>query len=212
MRGRGEGCFDIADLLDHVGRDVAGDVVVHEQVGGASGLDADDRGQRLVVDADPRAGVLGQVSVTRDDHDDGLTHVVDLVPGQGVLGAAMGQRGVGDEQGEGFADAAGQVLVGVDRDEALDVQGPGDVDVDDLGVGVRAAHEGGREGSPAEVVEELAAAGDQSGVLAATDGGAEHLGRHEPAPSLAARASTPALLRFSALICAARRTDFTMFW
>ena len=38
------GGLDVAHLLQHVGRDVAGHVVVHEQAAGAGGLDADDDG------------------------------------------------------------------------------------------------------------------------------------------------------------------------
>ena len=103
---------------------------------------------------------------------------------------------MGDEQGEGLADPAGQVLVGPDADEAVDVEGVGDVDVGDPRVRVRAADEGGREGVAPEVVEVATTAGDEARVLLAPDGGTEHLGRHG----------------CSALISAARSTDFTMFW
>jgi hypothetical protein len=57
-----------------------------------------------------------------------------------------------------------------------------DVDVDDAGVGVRAADEGGREGAVAEVVEVAAVAGEQARVLAALHLLAELAGAHRAAP------------------------------
>ena len=62
------------------------------------GVDADDRLQELVVDPDPADGVLGDVAVVGDDEGDRLADVVDLVLGQRVLGAAVGQRRVRDQQ------------------------------------------------------------------------------------------------------------------
>ena len=210
MCGRGgHGGVDVADLLEHVGRDVAGHVVVDEQVAVAGGLDADDDGQLLVGDADALAGVLGDVAVGRDDHDDRLADVVDLVLGEGVAGAAVGQRRVRDEQGQRLADPAGEVLVDVDADDALDVDRVGRVDVDDAGVRVRAAHERGGEGVVPEVVEVAAAAGDEARVLLAPDRRAEHLRRHACSSAVAPPACSAAR---SALISAARRTLLTMFW
>ena len=54
---------DVADLLEQVGADVVGDVVVHEGLAVAGVLDADDDGQLLVGDADALGGVLGEVAV-----------------------------------------------------------------------------------------------------------------------------------------------------
>ena len=61
----------------------------------------------------------------RDDHDDRLADVVHLVAGQRVAGAAVGERGVRDEQRQRLGDPGAvlgvggrEVLVGVDRDEA----------------------------------------------------------------------------------------------
>ena len=90
----------------------------------------------------------------------------------------------------------GEVLVGVDRDDPLERQRPGDVDVDHLGVRVRAAHEGDRERVLAEVVEVAALAAQQPGVLDAGDGSAHLPRRH-------AR---------SRVISAARTTALRMFW
>ena len=61
-------------------------------------------GQELVLDDDRLAGVLGDVAVGRDHHDDGLADVVDLVLGQRVAGAAGVQRRVRDEQRQRLAD------------------------------------------------------------------------------------------------------------
>ena len=81
-------------------------------------LDADHRRQRLVADHDPLGGVLGQVAVLGHHHHDRLADVVHLVAGQRVLGAAVGQRRVRDQQRQRVGQRAGQVLVGVDRQQA----------------------------------------------------------------------------------------------
>ena len=145
-------------------------------------LDADDDGQLLVADPDARGGVLGDVAVAGDDHDHGLADVVDLVLGQAVAGAGVGHRGVRDEHRERLGDPAGEVVPGVDGLDAVDLPGVVDVDVDDPGVGVRAAHEGRRERAVAEVVEVAAVAGEQPGVLAALHLLAELPGAHRPTP------------------------------
>ena len=116
---------------------------MHQGGTGRALVDADDHGQLLVGDPDPLGGVLGDVAVAGHDHDDGLADVVDLVAGQGVAGARVGERRVRDQQGQRLGDPAGQVVPGVDRHDAVDVERVGDVDVDDPGVGVRAAHERG---------------------------------------------------------------------
>ena len=90
--------------------------------------------------------------------------------------------GWGMSTGSGSADPAGEVLPGVDRLDAVDLPRVVDVDVDDAGVGVRAADEGGREGAVAEVVEVAAVAGEQARVLAALDLLAELPGAHRAAP------------------------------
>ena len=180
--GGGQGGLEVADLLEQVGADVVGHVVVDERGAGAGVVDADDDGQLLVGDLDARDGVLGHVPVAGDDHDDGLADVVDLVLGQAVAGAGVGERGVGDEHRQRLGDPAGQVLPGVDGLDAVDLPRVVDVDVDDPRVGVRAAHEGGGEGVVAEVVEVAAVAGEQAGVLATLHLLAELARAHRPAP------------------------------
>ena len=92
------------------------------------------------------------------------------------------QLRVRDEHRQRLGHRAAEVLVGVDRDEALDVQGAVDVDVDDPGVRVRAAHEGGGQRAGADVVEVAALADDQPGVLAPADRLAEQLRGHRGVP------------------------------
>jgi hypothetical protein len=192
----------VAARLHHVGRDVAGDVVVHQDLRGTGRLDAHDRRQEVVGHRDPRADVLGDVPVRGDDHDDRLADVVDLVLRQRVRRTAVGERGVRDEQRQRLAGPAVEVLVRVDGDQALDADRVGDVDVDDAGVRVRAAHERRRQRLVADVVEVAALPGQQPRVLEPRDRLAERPGRHDGATSPAA----------SARSSAARRTDATMFW
>ena len=120
----------VPDCLLHPGRDVAGDVVVHEPLRAPGRVDADDRRQHLVVDADQRDRVLGDVAALGDHERDRLADVVDLVLGQRVLRAAVGQRGVRDQQRQRLGHRPGEVVVGVDREDALDVEHRVDVDVD----------------------------------------------------------------------------------
>ena len=63
--------------------------------------------------------------------------------------------------------------MGVDGVDAVDGERAGDVDVDDPGVRVVRAHEGGVGGVGLEVVGVPAVAGQQPGVLAALDALAE---------------------------------------
>ena len=199
MRGGGDRSRRVAGLLHHRGGDVARDIVVHQVVTVAGALDADDGRQEVVADPDPRADILGDIPVGGHHHDDGLADVVDLVLGKRVRRPAMRQGGVRDQQRQRIAGAAVEVVVGVDRHQAFDVQRVRDVDVDHSGVGMRAADERRREGVVPEVVEITAVAGEQPWVLDPRDAFAEELGRHD------------ALSR-SRFSSAARRTAATMFW
>ena len=125
--------------------------------------------------------------------------VVDLVLGEAVPRAGVGHRGVRDEDGQRLGDAAVEVLPGVDRLDALELPRVGDVDVDDPGVGVRAADEGGLQRAPTEVVEVAALPGEQARVLPALDALADLARRHDDSPR-------------SRRISAARSTAETMFW
>ena len=74
---------------------------------GAGLLQTHDDGQLLVVDPDPLAGVLGDVAVGRDDHDDGLADVVDHARAPGSSrSSAWVSVGCGISSGSGSADPA----------------------------------------------------------------------------------------------------------
>ena len=201
MRRGGDRGLGVADLLLHARRPVARHVVVDQQVAVAGVLDAHHGRQHVVVDADPVDGVLGDVAVDRHDHRDRLADVVDLVAGQGVLGAAVGERGVRDQQRQRLGHRPDEVLVGVDGHDPLDVEDGVDVDREDPGVGVRAAQDGGVQRAGHQVVGVLALPAQQPVVLDALDGLAEELGGHGCSPSGPSRT-----------ISAARHTAETMFW
>ena len=111
-----------------------------------------------------------------------------------------------DQQRQRVGEPARQVLVGVDRDQPVDLERAADVDVADPGMGVRAAHERGRERVVAQVVEVGAVARGPAG-------------RPRPAGPLAEQpgvAITPLACRrpcgsASLGSSAARSTDATMF-
>ena len=136
MGGGGDGGTRVAGLLLEPGTDVARYVVVHEPLGGACRREPDDGLQRLVAHLDPADGVLGDVAVVGDDEGHRLARVVHLVAGQGVLRPAVGERRVRDQQGQRVGHRAGEVVVGPDQVDAVEVEHGRDVDVDDAGMGV----------------------------------------------------------------------------
>ncbi len=214
LEGQGVRCgghrgVDVTDLLEQVCTDVVRDVLVDQVATRARRVDADHDGQLFVGHPDALGGVLGDVPVTGDHHDDGLADVVHLVLGQGVARAGVGEGRVGDEDGKRLRGALREVLPRVDPLDAVDLPRVVDVDVGDPGVGVRAADEGGRQGIVAEVVEIAAVTREEPGVLTALDPLAELAGAHV-APSARARpAGWPVGDR---RISAARQTAVTMFW
>jgi hypothetical protein len=199
VRGRRDRRRRVAVLLGRVGRHVARYVVVDEHLPVTRGGNSHHGRQGLVADRDEPGGVLGDVAVGRHDHDDRLADVVDLVLGQGVRRTPVRQRRVRDQQWERLAGTPVEVVIGVDRDQAIDVEGGTHVDVGDAGMGVRAPYERGGEGVLPEVVEVAATPGQQSGVLDPGDPLTEELGRHAGAAA-------------SRLSSAARSTAATMFW
>ncbi len=198
MRRRGDGRGRVAVRLLHPGRDVAGHVVVDQVLGGARRVEADDRRQEVVVDHDPGHGVLGEVAVVGHDEGDRLADVVDLVLGQGVLRAPLGQGGVRDEQRQRLGHGALEVVVGPDGVDAFAVEDRVDVDRDDARMGVRAAEHRRVQGVAAHVVDIAPLATDEAVVLHALDRGADHPRRHGVTSSAASSA--------------ARWTDRRMFW
>jgi hypothetical protein len=108
-----------------------------------------------------------------------------------------------DEQRQRLAHPPWEVLVGVDGDEAVDVQGTGHVDVDDAGVRVRGPDERRRQRLAAQIVQEPTLAGEQPGILAALDGPPEFARPHQDSPGDASAAGDSSAARWTALM---------MFW
>ena len=125
---------------------VAGHVGVDQVLGRAGGVEADHGGQRLV--ARPRSGRPrprpGSGRGRPPSTTASPTWLTSSV-GQRVGGPAVGERRVRDQQRQRLGEPARQVLVGVDGDQPVHVERVADVDVEDPRVGVRAAHERGRE-------------------------------------------------------------------
>src|SRR5699024_7324174 len=117
---------------------------------------------------------------------------------EGVTGVRGNDRGMRNEHRQPFRGLSGQVLVRPHRDDAGDVEGAGDVDVEDVGMGVGAAHECGGDRRSRDIVDIPAVAGEQTWVFASGDLLTEEASGHGEAPS--ARSS------------AARHTAETMFW
>ena len=184
VRRRSDRGLRVTDVLLQPGPDVAGHVVVDEALGRAGRGDADHRREHVVVDGDAADRVLGDVAVVGDHERDRFAHVVDLVLGQGVLRAALGQRRVRDEQRQRFGHRAGQVVVGPDGVHALYVEHPGDVDVDDPRMRVgRAQHRGVQGAAPdGHVVDVPPVAAEEPLVLDALDLLAHQLRGHAPSP------------------------------
>ena len=202
---RGHGGVDVTDLLEQVGCHVVRHVGVHRALGAASIVHAHDRREEVVGHHHAFRRVLCDVPVPCHDHHDRLADVVDLLAGQRVAGAGRVQGRVRDQQRQRLGDRAAlglvrseQVVVGVDRDQPVDVERTCRVDVDDPRMRVRAAHERDTERVVSDVVEEVRRAGDEFGVLDPLHRLTEELGRHDG----------PSARRISA----ARSTLATMFW
>jgi hypothetical protein len=189
-RRRRDHCRGVAALLHRIGGDVSGDVVVHEVPGSASRVDSHDSGQWFIAHVDEVDRVLGQVPVGRDDHDHRLADVVDLAGRQRVRRPPVGERRMRDQQGERLGEPAGQILVGIDRDQAGHVERAADVDVGDARVRVRAAHERRREHPDAKIVEVGPVPADQPVILDPLDTRAEQRAHGRPSPARACLASS----------------------
>ena len=103
----------------------------------------------------------------------------------------MGQRRMRDQQRQWFAHCTLEVVVGVDRDEAIDLHGSGDIDVGDPRVGMRTAYERDPERVMPEVVEISPSPTHQPRVLDSRDPLAEHLGGHDVGLAFAAQLCGP---------------------
>ena len=168
---------------------------------GQGGLHVHDRGQRFVFDVDALQRVLGADLVTGGDHGDGFADVVDL--GDGQAGCARVDHVWRDRPRAGqVALGVGEVLTGVDGNDARPLPGLGGIDRDDPGVGHRAAQDGQvQHPGQGHVVGPGGATGDQMLVFLAPAGPADFYrrgvldGGHEFTPADAAAC-----------------TAFTMFW
>ena len=152
---------------------VAASRVVHERRSVAHRREEIDRRRpRLVVDAHPRRGVLGQIAIGGDHGGDGLTDMAHGRPGQQrLLGLDIaGQRGPRNDTVAGDEG----ILAGDDRDDAGRRRRGRGVDAAQVGVSMEAAHESDvQEPRQLDVARVAAVARQQPPVLAAADGGAE---------------------------------------
>ncbi len=119
----------------------------------------DDRRERLVLDVDRLAGVLGDVGVVGDDAGDLLALEADLVGGQHGLGVVA-------EGGHPGEVAGRHHLAGEHQPDARDLVGLAGVDAGDPGVGERAAEDlHVQHARQHHVVDVVAAAADEAVVL-----------------------------------------------
>ena len=161
---RGQGSLHVSLLLDHLGGDVAGHVVV-DQVGCRSArLWCDHDRQRLVIDFDEIRSVLGDVAVLRDNESDGLTHIPNYVRRQASLRAPVGQVGMRDENGQ-VGIAEGEIGCDVNRDHAGQRPCCAHVDRLDASVGEMRPDQDGLERAFIDVVREVALAAQQPIIL-----------------------------------------------
>jgi hypothetical protein len=110
---------------------------------------------------------------------------------------------VRNQQRQTLGDALGQVFMGEDGHQAVDVEGVGHVDVEYAGVREWAAHERGGQRTVAEVIQVPTLTAQQARVLPARDPLPDHLCRHGVRPSRPAADADSS---------AARSTAATMFW
>jgi hypothetical protein len=171
----------------------------------------DDHGERLVVDDDRLARVLGDVGVVGDDGGDLLALEAHLVGGQHRLGVVA--------QGGHPREVAGRHhLAGEHQPDARDVPGLARVDGADPGVGDRAAQDlHVQHAGQHDVVDVVAAAADEAVVLDASAAGAhpadldlvQRLRRHGFSLSSGSAGASGWGPR---ILSAAHSTDLTMFW
>ena len=192
----GRGVADLPPVAGVVG--LAFLVVADDRrVGRGRLLGVDDRGQRLVLDVDRLAPVLGDVRVVGDDDAHLLALEAHLVGGQHRLGV-VGQRRHPREV------ALGHHLAGEHQPDAGDLPGLRRVDGLDAGVRQRAAQDlHVQHAGQVDVVDVVAAAAHEPGVL-------------DPAAARAQTTDLDFVERGHAVsprsLRAAHSTALTMFW
>jgi hypothetical protein len=165
--GLGKGGVDVPEV-PHLIHDLvaAGSAGVQLRLIGVSGvLGVHDDGKRLVLDLDRVEGVLGDVAVLgrHDGHD--LAGEASAVGGHVVPGSPL-------RIGRALLrlDEAQHVPAGDDAVDARDLQRVGIVDTLDEGVGVGTAQHGRvQHARQHDIVDVLAAAGEEAGILVALD-------------------------------------------
>ena len=152
--------------------DVVVPVLVDERrVGPERGLGVDDSRKRLVLDLDQLGGVLRNVSVPRDDGRDRLAVELHLVDGKRPEGRIAGRERRQDDRQRQRTDFVLDVLAGDHRHDTGHGAGLADVDRQEPGVGVRAAHEGKVERARhSQIGDVAAAAGGQTKIFLALQG------------------------------------------
>ncbi len=166
------------------------------------GLHVDHRGQGLVVDDDRLEGVRSGVLVGGHDDGDAVTDVADLVDREGGERRHLDVIGDRPDAGDRTVEVA-ELLGAVGGHDVRLLQGGGDVDIGDLGVGHRAAQDRHVQGSgQLDVVGPVGLAMQQARVFLTAQRpahgsglGVEGLGHLAPP-----------------MIFAASWTDFTMLW
>ena len=173
----GERGLHVSRFLQHLGRDVAGDVGVDEVLRDRGNLRRDHDRQRLVLDLDQVGRVLGDVSVLRDHECDRLAGVAHDLRSEATLGAAVGEVGMRDQDGEvGVAER--QVGGHVYSLHAGHRPRRADVDRLDAGVRERRANEHRLQRTLIDVVGEVAAPAQQPVVFDALHPRPEPTRRH----------------------------------
>ncbi|MGY3331422.1 hypothetical protein ACVILI_004439 [Mesorhizobium sp. USDA 4775] len=144
----------------------------------------DDGLQFLVGDLDRLCRITGLPLGLGHDDDDGVTDIAHLVDGQRRPGAHLHRRtvlGMDHPAADEVADAIGlELLAGQHADDAGHGLRSLDVDLLDLRMRVRAAHEGGMlHAGNHHVVDIAAGAGDESFVFLARDPSADTFNAHQ---------------------------------
>ena len=142
------------------------------RAGRERGLGLRHRRRGLDVHLDFERGVTRHVAVLGDDDGDRLPDVADRAVGQHRVRHLPSLR-QGNDARRG-ADAAAEVVEGVDRDHPRTSAGARRVDGPDAAGGVLAADErGGHHARQLEIVRVRSEAADQARILAPLDGGSD---------------------------------------
>jgi len=105
------------------------------------GLHVDHRGERLVVDLDGLECVIGRGLIGREDHCDAVADVADLVHREGGERRHLDVVGHRPHAGDRAIEVA-ELGGAIGRHDVRLIQGTGDVELGDLGVGHRATQDG----------------------------------------------------------------------